>query len=105
MTIALSDHETLSFPTAPGANAKQKFEQLKKERLAAHQTLLDKLDKAYPNKDSKIFSRFDRDSRAIAEKDLQDTLEADLGALGEITCPYCLEALPAIEVFDHRKWR
>ncbi|KAK1249938.1 hypothetical protein MKX08_009941 [Trichoderma sp. CBMAI-0020] len=102
MTVALSDHETLSFPTAPGANAKQKFEQLKKERLAAHQTALDKLDKAYPNRDSKTFSRFDRHySRAIAEKDLKGTLEADLQALGEITCPYCLEALPAIEAFDY----
>lgn len=52
-TIALSDHEILSFPAAPGANAKRKYEQLKKERLAAHKTALDKLDKVYSDKNSR----------------------------------------------------
>lgn len=101
MTIALSSLETLSFPAAPGANAKRKYEQLKKERLAAHQTALDKLDK-----DSEINPPYDRpNSRAIAENDLKVILEADIQALEEVTCPYCLEALPAIEAWDHRKWR
>lgn len=101
MTIALSGLETLRFPAAPGANAKRKYEQLKKERLAAYQTALDKLDK-----DSEINSPFDgQTSRAIAENDLKVTLEADIQALEEVTCPYCLEALPATEAWDHRKWR
>lgn len=108
MTIALSDHETLDFPIAPGAAAKRKYEQLKMERLAAHNSMLDKFDKAYPDRYSREIYRFDeQDSRTIAEKDLEleAIMEADIQALGEITCPYCLEALPAIEVFDHPKWR
>lgn len=106
MTIALSGHETLDFPTAPGAGAKRKYEQLTKERLAAHKSMLDTFDKAYSDKDSRENFRFDeQDSRTIAEKDLKVIMEADIQALGEITCPYYLEALPAIEVFDYRKWR
>lgn len=70
--------------------------------------MLDKFDKAYPDRYSREIFRFDeQDSRTIAEKDLEleAIMEADIQALGEITCPYCLEALPAIEVFDHPKWR
>lgn len=106
MTIALGDHETLIFPTAPGANAKRKYEQLKKERLAVHKTALDRLDMGYLDKGSRRSSRpGEQVSPAIANEDLKSTLEADLQAIGEITCPYCLEALPAIEVFDQRKWQ
>lgn len=99
-TVAPSDIETLDYPTAPGANAKRKYEQLKKERLAAHKALLERVaHKA-------MFKKFDEQNlRAIAEKALESTLEADIQALEEITCPYCLEALSAIEVFDDRKWR
>lgn len=39
------------------------------------------------------------------EAELKDTLKSDLQAIGEITCPYCLYALPAEEVFDERKWQ
>ncbi|KAL7922047.1 hypothetical protein ACQKWADRAFT_327374 [Trichoderma austrokoningii] len=106
MSIALSGHEALSFPTAPGADIKRKYEEIKKRRLAAHKYVLYKLDKAYPDDDSERNPLFDEQrARAIAEENLKITLEADLQALGEITCPYYLEAIPAIEVFDHRKWR
>ncbi|KAH8586928.1 hypothetical protein B0O99DRAFT_695020 [Bisporella sp. PMI_857] len=94
-TVALGNHEALNFPPAPGLAAKRKYEQLKSQRLAVHQTVLDELELC-ATKDSYI---------ASIEAKLKDTLKSDLQAIGEITCPYCLYALPAEEVFDERKWQ
>jgi hypothetical protein len=105
-TIAVSGHEVLNFPTAPGANAKRKYEQLKKKRFAIHKVMLDKFNEADFDDDFRGDARVHiQKLRAFAEKDFEDTLKADIQALGEITCPYCLEALPALEVFNDGKWR
>ncbi|KAK6449041.1 hypothetical protein FP744_10005291 [Trichoderma asperellum] len=106
VNMALSIDETFNFPNAPGTNAKRKYEQLKKERLAAHRTVLREIDELYYNKDSALGSSVPTQlSRAVAEKELERTLEADVQIMGNIICPYCLCPLPATEVFDQRKWR
>ncbi|RSM12538.1 hypothetical protein CEP52_002366 [Fusarium oligoseptatum] len=70
----------LTYPPAPGFAAKRRYEKLKKQRI---------VEAAETN----------------TEPGLRELLESDLQAIGEITCPYCLYALPAAEVFDERKWQ
>ncbi|KAL7940990.1 hypothetical protein V8C42DRAFT_201489 [Trichoderma barbatum] len=107
-TAALTNHEALNFPTPPGFYIKQKYEKLKAERLAAHQAITDKLDELSSGKDAVLdadtVERIAQD-RTSAEEKLQDALKSDLVAIGEITCPYCLYALPAEQLFDNRKWQ
>ncbi|KAK7425130.1 hypothetical protein QQX98_000044 [Neonectria punicea] len=79
-TIASGKHQTLTYPPAPGFAAKRRYEKLKSQRIV----------------EAAVTS---------TEPSLQELLESDLRAIGEITCPYCLYALPAAEVFDERKWR
>ncbi|KAM0259353.1 hypothetical protein ACHAQJ_003385 [Trichoderma viride] len=104
MTVALGNHEALDFPVSPGLHFKRKYEQLKTEQSVAHQAMLDKLDELLPAMDS----TFDPDvalkgaqERVFAEEQLRNALKP---ALGEITCPYCLCALPLEEVFNKQTW-
>ncbi|KAL6814869.1 hypothetical protein J3E69DRAFT_346210 [Trichoderma sp. SZMC 28015] len=86
-TVSLGNHEELIFPPAPGLATKRKYEQLKSDRLADFDNALmlgEAISDALPK--------------------LNDLLEADLQAIEEITCPYCLYALPAQEIFDEQKW-
>ncbi|KAH7161647.1 hypothetical protein EDB81DRAFT_785245 [Dactylonectria macrodidyma] len=86
-TIASGKHQALIYPPAPGFAAKRRYEQLKSRRIAE-------------------FSETIGDgARTTADPKLQELLKSDLQAIGEITCPYCLYALPAAEVFDERKWQ
>ncbi|QYT02896.1 hypothetical protein H0G86_009879 [Trichoderma simmonsii] len=86
-TASLGNHEELIFPPAPGLATKRKYEQLKSDRLADfHNVLL--LGEAISDAESK----------------LNELLKSDLQAIKEITCPYCLHALPAQEIFDEQKW-
>lgn len=94
-TVALGNHEALKFPPAPGFAAKKKYKQLKLQRLAEHEALLTKLN----NKSNS------QENISSADAKLEETLKLDLQAIGEITCPYCLYALPAEEVFDEQKWQ
>ncbi|RSM19543.1 hypothetical protein CDV31_001703 [Fusarium ambrosium] len=79
-TIASGKHQVLTYPPAPGFAAKRRYEKLKKQRIIEA-------------------------AGSSTESSLKELLEADLQAIGEITCPYCLYALPAAEVFDDRKWQ
>ncbi|RMJ16559.1 hypothetical protein CDV36_003704, partial [Fusarium kuroshium] len=79
-TIASGKHQVLTYPPAPGFAAKRRYEKLKKKRIIEA-------------------------AESSTESSLKELLEADLRAIGEITCPYCLYALPAAEVFDDRKWQ
>ncbi|KAH6632375.1 hypothetical protein F5144DRAFT_489216 [Chaetomium tenue] len=87
-TVALGNHEALVFPPAPGASAKRNYEQLKKQREADFQVAV-----GLGQEISEAQSRLD------------ELLKSDLQAIGEITCPYCLYALPAQEMFEDRKWQ
>lgn len=77
-----------SISPAPGLAAKRKYEHLKSQRVADYYNLTE-LGGGRPD----------------AEFNLDALLKSDLQAIGEITCPYCLYALPAQEVFDERKWQ
>ncbi|EEU35605.1 uncharacterized protein NECHADRAFT_86789 [Fusarium vanettenii 77-13-4] len=79
-TIASGKHQVLTYPPAPGFAAKQRYEKLKSQRIVEA-------------------------AETSTEPGLRELLESDLQAIGEITCPYCLYALPAAEVFDERKWQ
>ncbi|KAL2673791.1 hypothetical protein Neosp_012235 [[Neocosmospora] mangrovei] len=78
-TIASGKHQVLTYPPAPGFAAKRRYEKLKSQRIV--------------------------EAAGSTEPSLQELLESDLRAIGEITCPYCLYALPAAEVFNERKWQ
>ncbi|KAI8712719.1 C3H1-type domain-containing protein [Fusarium sp. LHS14.1] len=78
-TIASGKHQVLTYPPAPGFAAKRRYEKLKSQRIV--------------------------EAAESTEHNLQELLESDLRAIGEIICPYCLYALPASEVFDERKWQ
>ncbi|TID04771.1 hypothetical protein CH35J_003140 [Colletotrichum higginsianum] len=87
-TIALSNHEPLIFPPAPGIAAKRKWEQLRSRREADHKKSIEASGMSVDDK---------------ANDDISDNYGLD--TVGEITCPYCLYALPAEVVFDEKKWR
>ncbi|XEU94958.1 hypothetical protein FSHL1_000242 [Fusarium sambucinum] len=87
-TIAFHRHESLAFPPAPGHSIKKRYEQLKSQRLAEYEQSLN--------------SEKGADSK---KPTVQKLLANDLQSLGEITCPYCLCALPAEEAFDETKWQ
>ncbi|RYP30524.1 hypothetical protein DL767_006201 [Monosporascus sp. MG133] len=87
-TVALGNHEALVFPPAPGIAAKRKYEQLKRRRVVDYHNAVSL-----------------EETRSEAESKLNELLKSDLQAIGEITCPYCLYALPAQEIFDERKWQ
>ena len=87
-TVALGNHEALVFPPGPGLATKRRYEQLKRQRFAIFQNVVG------PER-----------VKSDAESKLKEQLESDLQAMGEVICPYCLDALPAQEVFDERKWQ
>ncbi|KAL7928236.1 hypothetical protein V8C35DRAFT_318654 [Trichoderma chlorosporum] len=106
MTVALGNHETLNFPTAPGIRAKRKYERLVKERLEAYSAVFNTSDELSPGEYSTSPSIIDeRDTQLSAEQHLKEALKSDLEAIGEITCPYCLYTLSAEEVFNEKKWQ
>ncbi|KAI7764031.1 hypothetical protein LZL87_006413 [Fusarium oxysporum] len=77
-TVALGSHEALIFPPSPGLALKKRYEQLKKQMNVTEHGA------------SSL-------SEGLSEKELVDLIE--------ITCPYCLHALPAQQVFDDRRWQ
>ncbi|KAF9776266.1 hypothetical protein IL306_005574, partial [Fusarium sp. DS 682] len=77
-TVALGNHEALMFPPAPGFALRKRYEQLKNQESVT-----------------------EKGTRSPLEGSVQDN---SMG-LGEVTCPYCLHALPAQQVFDDRKWQ
>lgn len=79
-TIASGKHQVLTYPPAPGFAAKRRYEKLKSQRIVEA-------------------------AETSTEPGLRELLESDLQAIGEITCPYCLYALPAADVFNERKWQ
>ncbi|WQF77379.1 Putative Zinc finger C2H2-type [Colletotrichum destructivum] len=87
-TIALSNHEALVFPPAPGLAAKRKYEQLRSRREADQKQSIEASGMSVDDK---------------VNNEISDNYGLD--TIGEITCPYCLYALPAEVVFDERKWR
>lgn len=86
-TIALDDHETLIFPSAPGMATKQKYEEIRSQREAEYKK---EIEANGITMDAR--SKFERLKRS------------DLEAIGEVTCPYCLYALPAEVMFSEQKW-
>jgi hypothetical protein len=84
-TMPFNKHENLRFPPAPGYAARQRYERLRGRRLAANQ------------------SRIDHET-VLGRARLEETSEF-LQRIGEITCPYCLDALPAKEAFEEPRWR
>ncbi|SCO90474.1 uncharacterized protein FRV6_14602 [Fusarium oxysporum] len=77
-TVALGSHEALVFPPSPGLALKKRYEQLKKQMNVTEHGA------------SSL-------SEGLSEKKLVGLID--------ITCPYCLHALPAQQVFDDREWQ
>ncbi|THV66347.1 kinase-like protein [Aureobasidium pullulans] len=90
-------HETFEYPLAPRFGTKHGYERLKEQRLAAYQ--------AGPT-DAAV--NLDGDSTVSSntpQPNLGEGMEGDLQTLGEVTCPYCLDALPTGQVIEERRWR
>ncbi|KAK2124705.1 hypothetical protein NOF04DRAFT_1348472 [Fusarium oxysporum II5] len=77
-TVALGSHEALIFPPSPGLALKKRYEQLKKQMNVT-----------------------EHGASSLSE----GFSEKELVGLIDITCPYCLHALPAQKVFDDREWQ
>ncbi|KAJ4279526.1 hypothetical protein NW764_006900 [Fusarium oxysporum] len=77
-TVALGSHEALIFPLSPGLALKKLYEQLKKQMNVT-----------------------EHGASSLSE----GFSEKELVGLIDITCPYCLHALPAQQVFDDREWQ
>ncbi|KAM5521984.1 serine/threonine protein phosphatase [Fusarium oxysporum f. sp. phaseoli] len=77
-TVALGSHEALIFPPSPGLALKKRYEQLKKQMNVTEHGA------------SSL-------SEGLSEKERVGLID--------ITCPYCLHALPAQQVFDDREWQ
>lgn len=102
-TVALGSHEILCFPPAPGNTAKRKYEKLKAKHLADHEAMLRQTHEEnlhvadeFQWPEGKLDASFKTEFECI--------LKAELQAIGEITCPYCLSALPAEQVFNQQEW-
>lgn len=87
-TVALVNHQALTFPPAPGYILKQRFEELREKSMQEFHTSIE-----------------GGQTRTVAESKLNTDLQRALQNIGEITCPYCLYAIPAQEAFDERKWQ
>lgn len=81
-TIPLGNHGVLTFPVAPGFAKKREHEQRMDEFKAECEK---------------------HETSEIREK-LEEFRQKSLEKTGEITCPYCLYAVPPEVVFNQRKW-
>ncbi|SPN99565.1 uncharacterized protein DNG_02417 [Cephalotrichum gorgonifer] len=107
-TVSLGNHEALNFPSAPGLAAKRKYERRKAEWEADLKAELDKLDElhtAMGSLEDPLHRPLIAEDQAAVKTKFQSILKSYLQEIGEITCPYCLYALPAEEVFDERRWQ
>lgn len=98
-TVALGSHEVLCFPPAPGNTAKRKYEKLK----ADHEARL----RQAQEKNLSVTDEFQQPEQkpdVSYEIELKSILMAELQAIGEIICPFCLSALPAEHMFNQQKW-
>lgn len=102
-TVALGNHEVLHFPPAPGYTAKRKYEKLKAKHLADHEAM-SRQAHAENLHAADEFQQLEEKPNVSFEAELKSILKAELQAIGEITCPYCLSALPAEQVFNQQKW-
>ncbi|KAH7165313.1 hypothetical protein EDB81DRAFT_778963 [Dactylonectria macrodidyma] len=111
-TVALGNHESLSFPPSPGVGLRLKYERMKENRWAEYEAHLESIPgyRAFMTNDiddiiaSENFSHL-KEEILISQAKLERALKDDLHAIGEVTCPYCLDALPAIYVFDELQWQ
>ncbi|KAH7025647.1 uncharacterized protein B0I36DRAFT_386073 [Microdochium trichocladiopsis] len=94
-TVAFTRHDALSFPLPPLHSVRAKHAQLQKttgETAASKGTQPSSVHSGRKLHDTKP-SLSDPVWRRAAV------------AVGEITCPYCFYALPAVEVMDDQKWK
>ena len=87
-TVALVNHQALVFPPAPGYLSKQRYE----------------ASQAIASQEFHLRIELGR-SLASAKSTWDNDVNRVLKEIGEITCPYCLYAMPAQEVFDERRWQ
>ncbi|KAJ1327387.1 PR domain zinc finger protein 5 [Microdochium nivale] len=93
-TIPLNRHDALQFPPAPLWPVQSKFIQIMTSNLST-----ESLSEAQKRQEhEKITVLSGKPNLAVPE------WREAASAVGEITCPYCFYALPAIDVMCERKW-
>ncbi|KAK0763552.1 hypothetical protein N5P37_002929, partial [Trichoderma harzianum] len=98
----------VSFPSALGLHTKRKYEQLRTNQLAFHQSMLDKVNELLPatGLTPNLESAKERAQERVSVQDrLGSALASNIQAIGETICPYCLYSLPLEEVFNKQKWQ
>ncbi|KAI1651010.1 uncharacterized protein F4817DRAFT_312366 [Daldinia loculata] len=93
-TVALSNHEELTFPPAPLGSLKRKYNEVRRQREE-----IDKHNLDSPNSGDKLKSL-----NSVWKEKAKEIGEI-IKAVGEVTCPFCFYALPAEDVIDDNKWR
>lgn len=116
-TIALNTHDDLTFPPPPRAAILEWFRELKANRRARHETLLQALPnyELYRSYEGELTSSQTEDMLSLraqiekAERDLRMGIDADWkmcnGKETEVMCPYCLCALSSTDMKSMGKWK
>lgn len=114
-TVALSQHDDLSFPPAPCGVLRQRFNRIKAHKDADLALVLKGMEISDPQVEGALQDGGKRignpvvttiaDAKATHSEALKKAWEGCLSAVGEVICPFCFCTLPISEVTDDRKWR
>jgi hypothetical protein len=117
-TVPLSQHEELIFPPRPLGRIRKRYQKMKKCRLASHIYLpKDYSSLSYSVKQPGAESlgmmakeqypdrlNYAPPTGEMIQRDFESDWDECIKVVGEITCPFCFFALPALDVTHKDKW-
>ncbi|KAI0379222.1 hypothetical protein F5Y04DRAFT_260009 [Hypomontagnella monticulosa] len=95
-TVSLNSHEELPFPPVPLGSIKRKYYETMEQREQTDN---------YEHSLNAVMRENEPKSFSSAWKEKTEGMDEIIKAVGEITCPFCLHALPAEDLTDDNKWR
>jgi hypothetical protein len=115
-TVALGDHEELSFPPAPQGYMVQRFSWLKERRLNAHEAELDllpnyRLYRDYnghpplPQAEIQQLEYKINEAEEALKLSLEEDWDISRNVDVDVMCPYCCCVLPSSELGNEWKWK
>lgn len=99
-TVALGNHEEIVFPPPPNGRIRRKYKtllKLRQGRVVPEPKALDDLFGGGSNKPT-----LDPGMNIRTNEEIWDGCNK---AIAEVTCPFCLYALPSLSVGNEKKWR
>lgn len=98
-TVAFDNHEDLPFPLPPLGRVRRKYKKMKRALEEWHESNLDSI-----SVNSSAAGEID-DLEFRLSGMLNACWDQFLRAVGEVTCPFCFYAIPALDISDDNKWR